>query len=75
MDGGLDKVFYMLILADVLALVVSHSERKKYMYACVRCMYIQGRSHTFKTGRAQAAKIILGPFYLKKWRDPTLLLL
>ena len=34
----------------------------------------QGRSHAFKTGGAQAAKIILGPFYLKKWRGPTLLL-
>ena len=31
MDGGLDKVFYMLILADVLALVVSHSEREKVL--------------------------------------------
>ena len=28
---------------------------------------LQGRSHAFKTGGAQAAKIILGPFYLKKW--------
>ena len=36
---------------------------------------MQGRSHAFKTGGAQAAKIILGPFYLKKWRSPTLLLL
>ena len=26
---------------------------------------IQGRSHAFKSGGAQAAKIILGPFYLK----------
>ena len=35
----------------------------------------QGRSHAFKTGGAQAAKIILHPFHLKKWRGPTLLLL
>ena len=35
----------------------------------------QGRSHAFKTGGAQAAKIILGPFHLKKWRGQTLLLL
>ena len=27
----------------------------------------QGRSHAFKTGGAQAAKTILGPFYLEKW--------
>ena len=37
--------------------------------------YKQGCCHDFKTGGAQAAKIILGPFYLKKWRGPTLLLL
>ena len=36
---------------------------------------MQGRSHAFKTGGAQAAKIILDPFHLKKWRGPTLLLL
>ena len=35
----------------------------------------QRRSHTFKTGGALAAKIILGPFELKKWGSPTLLLL
>ena len=38
-------------------------------------MQFQGRSHAFKTGEAQAAKIILGPFNLKKWRGQTLLLL
>ena len=38
-------------------------------------MLMQGRSHAFKTGGAQAAKIILDPFHLKKWRGPTLLLL
>ena len=30
-------------------------------------MYNQGRSHDFKSGGAQAAEIILGPFDLKKW--------
>ena len=35
----------------------------------------QERSHTFKSGGAQAAKITLGPFCPKKWRGPTLLLL
>ena len=38
MDGGLDKVFYMLILADVLALVVSHSEREKVLIQL--CSYV-----------------------------------
>ena len=38
-------------------------------------MYSQGRSHTFKSGGAQAAKIILGPFYLKNWMGPTQILI
>ena len=32
----------------------------------------QGRSHAFKTGGAQAAKIIFGSFYLKKCGGPNL---
>ena len=36
---------------------------------------MQGRSHAFRSGEAQAATIILGPFNLKKWRGPTILLL
>ena len=35
----------------------------------------QGRSHAFKSGGPQNAKIILGPIYLKKWEGPNLLLL
>ena len=35
----------------------------------------QGRSHVFKSEGAQAAKIILGPFDLKNWEGPNLLLL
>ena len=38
-------------------------------------MINQGRSHAFKTGGAQAAKTVLGPFYMKKWEGPTILLL
>ena len=44
------------------------SNRKKHSHE-------QGRSHAFRTGKAQAAKIILGPFSLKKWRGLTILLL
>ena len=38
-------------------------------------LLVQGRSHAFKTGGAQAAKTVLGPFYMKKWEGPTILLL
>ena len=34
---------------------------------------IQGRSHTFESGRAQAPKIILVSFYFKKWRGLNML--
>ena len=30
----------------------------------------QGRSHGFKSGGAQATRIILGPFYMKKMEGP-----
>ena len=29
-------------------------------------MYLQGRSHAFKSGGAKAAKMLLGPFAMKK---------
>ena len=35
----------------------------------------QGRSHAIESGRAQAAKIILGPFDLNKWGCQDLILL
>ena len=37
--------------------------------------FFQNRSHAFKAGGVQAAKIILGHFHLEKWRGSTLLLL
>ena len=35
----------------------------------------KGRRHAFKSGGAQANKIIFGPIDLKKWEDPTIHLL
>ena len=35
----------------------------------------QGRSHAFESEGAQSPKAILGPFCLKKWEGPSLLLL
>ena len=34
-----------------------------------------GRSHDFESERAQSPKAILGPFCLKKWEGPSVLLL
>ena len=38
-------------------------------------MLLQGRSHAFESEWAQYPKAILGPFGLKKWEGPSLLLL
>ena len=35
----------------------------------------QGRSHAFESEGAKSTKAILGPFWLKKWEGPSLLLL
>ena len=35
----------------------------------------QGRSHVFESEGAQSPKVISGPFYLKEWEGPKILLL
>ena len=44
---------------------------------CSACSFIpkQGHSHAFESEGAQSPKAILGPFCLKKWEGPSLLLL
>ena len=52
-----------------------NSDMSKWKRATNSQVHLQGRSHAFKSEGAQAAKIILGPFDLKNWEGPNLLLL
>ena len=50
--------------------IFSIHEQKQYLH-----VIYQGRSHTFESEGAKSTKAIFGPFCLKKWEGPSLLLL
>ena len=62
-------------LLEPHAFATCQAKTKKMDCFCSQLLQQQGRSHSFKSGGAQATKIIWGPFYLKSRGGQTLLLL
>ena len=63
-----------LLKSNEIGSINDHVLRLSHLFT-QSLVQLQGRSYAFESEGAQSPKAILGPFSLKKWEGPSLLLL